>query len=180
LIAVPGTRLGIPETSPGLGAVVVLVDVEGGDAMTGIVGSTVLGPTVPTIGDTLGVGIAAEELTPRLAISQESSGIPVRAAPPGVVGAVDVGVDDDAMLLAPVPHIPDNPTVPIVPAVVDIPEICSIPGSVDMPEIADTPDDIPAVSVLPDVAVVPPDIAVVPAVAAVAVVADPIVIPPPS
>jgi hypothetical protein len=145
----------------------VFVEVEGGAVMTGIVDRAVLGPTVPTIGDTVGVGIAAEELTPRLAISQEASGIPVRGLPPGVVGVVEVGVEGDETP-EPTPHIPDNPTVPIVEAV-DIPEIGSIPGSVDVADGA----DIPA-------AAVPPNITVVPAVVAVAVVADPIAIPPPS
>jgi hypothetical protein len=53
----------------------------------GVVGT---GPTVPTVGNTLIVGTAAAELTPRLPISIDPSGIPVRAPPPGVVG--DVGV----------------------------------------------------------------------------------------
>jgi hypothetical protein len=113
LIAVPGTRLGIPETSPGLGAVVMLVEVDGGAVMTGIVGSAVLGPTVPTIGNTVGVGIAGAELTPRLPISQEPSGIPVRGLPPGVAGVVDVGVVGDVAMLPELnPHNPDTPTVP--------------------------------------------------------------------
>jgi hypothetical protein len=83
----------------------------------------------------------------------EPNGIPVRAAPPGVVGDVDVGVDDEA-ILEPEPHIPDNPIVPSIPEVVDV---------------ADIPDDV-------DV----PDIAVVSDVAAVAGVAAPAAVPPPS
>jgi hypothetical protein len=67
------------------------------------------------------------------------------------VGDVDVGVDDEATLLEPEPHIPDNPVVSSIPEVVDI------------------PDDI-------DV----PDIAVAPDVAAVAGVAAPTSVPPPS
>jgi hypothetical protein len=42
-------------------------------------------------GDTLGVGTAAQELTPRLLISVDPKGIPVRALPLGVVGDVEVG-----------------------------------------------------------------------------------------
>jgi hypothetical protein len=134
------------------GAVVVGVTVE-------IVGVVV--PRVPS--DTLGIGTAAAELTPRLAISEEPSGIPVRGLPPGVVGVVEVGVVSDvAMSLEGNPHNPDTPIVPIV-EVVDIPVIGSIPGSVDVADGA----DIPAVAVLLD--------AVVPDVAAVAAVADPIV-----
>jgi hypothetical protein len=66
----------------------------------------------------------------------------------------EVGVDDEAMLPEPEPHIPDNPDVSIIPEVVDIPEVADIPDDVDIP-----------------------DVAVVPAVAGVAV---PVAIPPPS
>jgi hypothetical protein len=139
----------------GHGKVPVVVDeTVGGEVMVGIVGT---GPTVTTVGDTLIVGTAAGELTPRLPISIDPNGIPVRAAPPGVVGDVEVGVDDEAMLLDPEPHIPD------------IPEVSSIPEVVDIPDVADIPDDV-------DI----PDVAMVPDVAAVAGVAVPIAIPPPS
>ena len=131
----------------------------------GIVGSDELGPTVPTIGNTPVVGTAGAELTPRLLISIDPNGIPVRAPPPGVVGVVDVDVvaDDEAMLLEPEPHIPD------------IPDVSSIPEDVDIPAVADIPDDVDA----PDVAVVS-DIAVLPVVAAVAGAALPAAAPPPS
>jgi hypothetical protein len=130
---------------------------------TGIVGTNELGPTVPTMGNTPVVGTAGAELTPRLLISIEPNGIPVRAAPPGVVGNVDVGVDDDAMLLEPEPHIPD------------IPDVSSIPEDVDIPDVAETTGDIDVA----DVGVVP-DEAVVPVVAAVAGAAVPAAVPPPS
>ena len=84
-------------------------------------------------------------------ISIDPNGSPVRAAPPGVVGDVDVGVDDEAMLLDPEPHIPDNP------------EVSSMPDVVDIPDVADIPDDV--------------DITDDPGVAAVEV---PVAIPPPS
>ena len=125
-----------------------------GDVTVGIVGTN---GAIPTVGNTLIVGTAAAELTPRLPISKDPNGIPVRAPPPGVVGDVDVGVDDEAILLEPEPHIPDNPVVSSIPEVVDI------------PDVGDTPDDI-------DV----PDIAVAPDVAAVAGVAAPTAVPPPS
>jgi len=135
------------------------------DEIVGIVGTVELGPTVPTIGNTPVVGTAGAELTPRFVISIESNGIPVRATPPGVVGNVDVdvGVDDEAMLLEPEPHIPD------------IPDVSSIPEDVDIPDVADIPDDVD----VPDVAVVP-DIEVVPVVAAVAGGVLPDAVPPPS
>src|SRR3954453_14469606 len=100
----------------------------------GIVGANELGPTVPVMGNTPVVGTAGAELIPRLLISIEPNGIPVRAPPPGVVGVVDVdvGVDDEAMLLEPEPHIPD------------IPDVSSIPEDVDIPAVADIPDDVDA------------------------------------
>jgi hypothetical protein len=137
----------------------------GGVVMVGTGGASIV-PRVPTKGDTVAVGITGAELTPRLAISEEPSGMPVRGLPPGVVGAVDVGVVGDVAMLPELnPHKPDTPIVPI-PAAVDIPEIGSNPGS----------SDVPAVWPLPDAEMVS-DIVAVPAVAAVA---DPIAIPPPS
>ena len=122
----------------------------------GIVGTAAVGPTVPTIGATLGNGTAAEELTPRLLISVESSGMPARVLV--VEDDVEVGVDDNATPLEPEPHIPDNP------AVVAIPEVTG------NPEVADIPDDIPD-AIVPDVAVDTVD--------AVAGVAAPLSVTPP-
>src|SRR6266404_733960 len=104
----------------------------------GIVGTSELGPTVPEMGSTPVVGTAGAELTPRLLISIEPNGIPVRAAPPGVVGDidVDVGVDDEAMLLEPEPHIPDIPDVSSIPEDVDIPDGIVICDDVDVPVVA--------------------------------------------
>jgi hypothetical protein len=82
------------------------------DETAGIVGT---GPIVGTVGDTLTIGTAAAELTPRLPISVDPNGMPVRGTPPGVVGVVDVGADDEAMLLEPEPHMPDNPEVSSIP-----------------------------------------------------------------
>jgi hypothetical protein len=122
-----------------------------------MVGTSGVGPTVPTVGNTLIVGTAAAELTPRLPISKDPNGIPVRAAPPGVVGDVEVGVDDEAILLEPEPHIPEIPEVSSIPDVVDIPDVADIPDELDIPEVAMVPD-----------------------VAAVAGAAVPTPIPPPS
>jgi hypothetical protein len=112
----------------------------------------------PTIGGTLMVGIAAAELTPRLLISVDPNGSPVRAPPPAVVG--EVGVEEDMILLEPEPHIPDIPEVSSIPEVVDILDVIGIPDV----------DDIPKFDIL--------DIAKAPDVAAVAGAAVPI--PPPS
>jgi hypothetical protein len=131
----------------------------------GIVGS---GPTVPTTGDTVSVGTAGVPLTPRLPTSVEPNGIPVRATPPGAEGVVEVGVDDDAMALAPEPHIPDIPAVSNVPEVVDTPDVLKGPEEFDIPDAANDPD----IAALPDIAPL-----AVPALAGAPV---PIPIPPPS
>lgn len=146
-----------------------LLDVAVGEVVgeaVGIVGTNELGPTVPTTGNTLGTGTAGAELTPRLPISKAPKGIPVRAPPPGVVGEVDVGLEDAAMLLEPDPHIPDMPDVSNTPA------DPMVTGNSDVTGVADDGD-------VPDVAMVP-DIAVLPAVPAVAGAALPAAVPPPS
>ena len=80
-------------------------------------------------GGTLVVGTAAQELIPRLLISVESSGIPARVL--GVADDVEIGSDDEATLVAPEPHIPDNPAVVAVPEVVDNPEVADIRDGID-------------------------------------------------
>jgi hypothetical protein len=132
----------------------------------GIVGTDELAPTLPTIGNTFGTGTAGVELTPRLPISKDPIGSPVRAAPPGVVGDVNVGLDDAAILLEPEPHIPDIPDVSSTPEDPEVTAISDVTGVVDDVDV-------------PDVAVVP-DIAVVPELAAVAGAAVPADMPPPS
>src|SRR5256886_6938935 len=151
-----------PPVAPHVAALVVV------DETVGIVGANALGPTVPTMGNTPIVGTAGAELTPRLLISVEPNGIPVRATPPGVVGVVDVGLDAAAMLLEPEPHIPDMPDV-------SIREVVDIPGGIDICEDVDVPG-IAVGSVVAAVASVP----VLPDVAAVAVAAVPGAVPPPS
>jgi hypothetical protein len=125
----------------------------------GIVGTAAVAPTVPTFGDTLGNGTAAEELTPRLLISVESSGTPARVLV--AEDDVDVGADDKATALEPEPHIPDNPVVVAIPEVTD------------NPEVADIAADIPDVALVPAVAVATVD-------AVAGVVAPLRVTPPPS
>ena len=147
----PPLPMPAPPVAPHVAALVVV------DETVGVIGANALGPTVPTMGNTPIVGTAGAELTPRLLISIEANGIPVRATPPGAVGDVDVGVDDEAMLLEPEPHIPD------------IPDVSSIPEAVDIPGRIDICDDV-------DV----PGIAMLPVVAAVAGVALPDAVPPPS
>jgi hypothetical protein len=115
----------------------------------GIVGTGALGAAVPTTGDTLGAGTAGAALTPRLPISVDANGIPARAPLLGIVGDVDVGLDDAAMLLEPEPHVPDNPDVSSIPEDVDNPDVAEIADDVDIPDDADVPD----VAVLPDVVV---------------------------
>jgi hypothetical protein len=114
------------------------VAIEAG-AVAGAVTVGTVGAMLPVISGAAGVGSSVAELTPRLPISVESSGMPVLGLPPGVVGAVELGLEDAAMLLEPEPHMPDIPAVSRVPDVVDIPELCVIP---DIDEVAAIPDDI--------------------------------------
>jgi hypothetical protein len=128
---------------------VVLVVVEkavDGDVTVGIVGTN---GAVPTVGDTPSVGTAAAELTPRLPISVDPIGIPVRAPPPRVVGDVDVGVDEEAMLLEPEPHIPDSPDVSSIPDVADIADDIDIPDVAVLPDIAPVAGDVVPIAVPP-------------------------------
>jgi len=126
----------------------------------GIVGASGDGATGLTVGSTLGSGTGGVEPTPRLAISNDPNGIPVRAPPPGVVGEVDVGADDAARLLEPEPHIPD------IPDVSSVPEEPEFTGSSDVKDGADKVDVV--------------DVVAVPEFAAVAGIAVPIPMPPPS
>jgi hypothetical protein len=132
-------------------ALVVAEEAAAGGVTVGMVGTTAVGPTKPTLGDTLSVGTAAAELTPRFPISVDPNGMPVRAAPPGVVG--DVGVEDETMLLEPEPHIPDMPEVCSNPDVAEIVDDVESPGEVDIPDVAAVagaavPIDIPPPSKL--------------------------------
>ena len=122
--------------------------------MIGIVGAGVPGLTV---GDTPGVGTAGAALTPRLPTSVDPNGMPVRTGLLVVVGDVDVGVDDAAMLLEPEPHIPVNPDVSSMPEDVDNPEVAEIAVDVDIPYGATPPDVAAAAGVEIPVAIpIPP------------------------
>ena len=132
----------------------VVDEAVAGDATGGIVGIGELGPTV---GDTPVVGTNGAELTPRLLISIEPNGIPARAPPLGVVDEVEVGFDDEATLLEPEPHIPDNPDVSSMPEDVDTPDVAEIADDVDIPDVAMVPDVAPVACVTVPVAIaIPP------------------------
>jgi hypothetical protein len=136
------------------GIVLVVDEAVAGDATGGIVGIGELGPTV---GDTPVVGTNGAELTPRLLISIEPNGIPARAPPLGVVDDVDVGFDDEATLLEPEPHIPDNPDVSSMPEDVDTPDVAEIVDDVDIPDDAMVLDVAPVAGVAVPVAIaIPP------------------------
>ena len=134
---------------------VIADEAAAGGVTAGMVGTTAVDPTKLTLGDTLSVGTAAAELTPRFPISVDPNGSPVRAAPPGVVGDVDVGVEDAARLLEPEPHIPDMPEVCSMPVVVDIPDVAEIADDVDSPSEVDIPD-VAAVAGAPVPVAIPP------------------------
>lgn len=118
----PGIVLGIPVMfgipvtgSAGADRAVVF---GAGSVIAGSSGT--VGAAVLTVGATATVGTAAAELTPRLAISVEPIGMPVRIAPPGATGAV--GVDEAAGLPEPAPHMLDIPDVSIRPDVGEMPD----------------------------------------------------------
>jgi hypothetical protein len=123
----------------------------------GMVGTDELDPTLPVMGDTLGVGTTCAALTPRLLIPVESSGTPARAPPLVVVGDVDVGLDDAARLLEPEPHIAVRPDVSSIPEDVDSPDVAASAVDVDIPDDA-TPPDVAAVAgvVVPVAIAIPP------------------------
>src|SRR2546421_502437 len=77
--AVPApAKLPIPGVVPLVHA--GLLDVVVGEVVgdtVGIVGASELGPTVLTVGNTLGSGTGGVEPTPRLPISKDPNGIPV-------------------------------------------------------------------------------------------------------
>jgi hypothetical protein len=117
-----------------------LLDVVMGEVVgeiVGIVGTGELGAIALTVGNTLGAGTAGAELTPRLPISNDPKGIPVRAPPPGVVGEVDVGLEDAATLLEPDPHIPDIPDVSSTPGDPVVTGNSDVTGVVDDVDVAD-------------------------------------------
>jgi hypothetical protein len=87
----------------------------------GSVTAGTVGNVEAMVGVTVMVGTAAAELTPRLPISVEPIGMPVRGTPPGVVG--DVGVDDAARLPDPAPHMLWVPDVSIRADVGGIPDV---------------------------------------------------------
>jgi hypothetical protein len=123
----------------------------------GIVGTDELDPTLPVMGDTLGAGTTCAALTPRWLIPVESNGTPTRAAPLVVVGDVDVGLDDAAMLLEPEPHIPVNPDVSSIPEDVASPEVAEIAVDVDIPDDATPPVVAAVVGIVVPVAIaIPP------------------------
>ena len=116
-----GTVLCIPEMFgiPVMGSVAAgTVVVFGAESVT----AGTIGIVEAMVGVTVMAGTVAAELTPRLPISVEPIGMPVRGTPPGVVG--DVGVDDAARLPDPAPHMLWVPDVSIRADVGEMPDDC--------------------------------------------------------
>jgi hypothetical protein len=133
-----------------LGEAAGIDEIKGGSVMTGNVG--IGGATTPGVRVTGMVGTGAAALTPRLPISIEPRGMPVRGAPPGVVG--EVGLEDAARLLEPDPHMPDIPAVSIVPDAIESPEVAEILA--DMPGDAAVPPAAPPVTGIEFATDIPP------------------------
>ena len=110
-------------------AAVTAVVFGAGSVTAGTVGAVVA--TALMVGPTVMVGTIAAELTPRLPISVDPIGMPVRGTPPDVTE--DVGVDDAARLPAPAPHMIWVPDVSIRADVGEMPDddiadVADIPG----------------------------------------------------
>jgi hypothetical protein len=135
----PGTVFGVPVMLgiPVMGSLdaATAVVFAAGSATAGAVG--VIGAMVPSVGVTPMVGTVAAEEMPRLPISVEPIGMPVRGTPPGVVG--EVGVDDAAILPEPAPHMLWLPEVSIRADVGEIPDddiaivLCGVTVPTGMP-----------------------------------------------
>lgn len=129
----------------------------GSDVTAGVVG---IGIAKPGVGAAVivGPGTAATELTPRLPISIDPSGIPARGMPPVVVG--EVGVDEAVMLFEPEPHIADMPAVSIAPEADMAAVLCVMPEVIDMPEVAGTADVLDMATSPAELAVAGVDVAI--------------------
>jgi hypothetical protein len=113
---------------------------EVGDVVDDSGDSPVEGMAVVTGSDVVTDVIGGSGLTPALPISNEPNGIPVRAAPPGVVG--DVAAADEALLPDVVPHGPDIAVLPGIDAPIPMP-IPPPSNVVPVPDVAD--DALPVV-----------------------------------
>jgi hypothetical protein len=126
---------GIPEMVS-LGAATVVV------FGAGSVAADTVGLMGAMVGATVTIGTAAAELIPRLPISVEPIGMPVRGTPPGVVA--DVGADDAARLPEPAPHMLWVPDVSIRADVGEIPDddIAIVPCGVTVPTGTPPPSNV--------------------------------------
>jgi len=144
----PGIVLVVPVMFgiPVIGSVAAVAAVVfGAESVTaGTVGD--VGVTALMVGPTVMVGTIAAELTPRLPISVEPIGMPVRATPPGVTA--DVGVVDAATLLAPAPHMLCVPDVSTRADVGEIPDD-DIADVVDISGIDIALCDVPVPTAMP-------------------------------
>ena len=148
----PGDRPGTVFGTPVMFGIPVMVSVAAGTLVVFGAGSVtagtvgIVGAMVLMVGVTVMIGAAAAELTPRLPISVEPIGMPVRGTPPGVVG--DVGADDAETLLEPAPHMLWVPDVSIRADVGGIPDdiagIAIVLGGVTVPSGMPPPSKLAA------------------------------------
>jgi hypothetical protein len=126
-IVAPGDRAGTVLVTPEMFGIPAMLPLAAGTVVVFGAASVTAG-TVEIVGAMVGVtemiGTAAAELTPRLPISVEPIGMPVRGTPPGAVG--DIGVDDAARLPEPAPHMLWVPDVSIRADVGGIPDDIAI------------------------------------------------------
>ena len=119
----PGDRAGTVFGIPVMFSIPAVVSVAAGTVVVfgaGSVTAGTVGIVEAMVGVTVMVGTAAAEETPRLPISVEPIGMPVRDTPPGVVG--DVGADDAVTFPEPAPHMLWLPDVSIRADVGEMPD----------------------------------------------------------
>lgn len=106
-------------------------------AMVGWVGVVIVAPSDDVPVSEFGPVTVVMGLTPALPISYEPIGIPVRATPPAVSGAVDVAVEV-VVVLPQVPDVPGTVGVPDVTAPIDVPIVVVVAVPIDVPAVVES------------------------------------------
>jgi hypothetical protein len=107
-------------------------------ATVGWVGTVIAAPSPDVPVSELGAVTVVIGATPALPISYEPIGIPVRATPPAVSGAVDVAVEA-VVVLPQAPDVPGTVGVPDVTAPIDVPIVVVVAVPIDVPADVDSP-----------------------------------------
>jgi hypothetical protein len=126
-------------------------------ATVGSVGTVIAAPNPDVPVSEFGAVTVVIGATPALPISSEPKGIPVRATPPAVSGAVDVAVAV-VVVLPQGPEVPGTVGVPDVTAPIDVPIVVAVVVPIEVPTVAPI---VPFVTPPPSKTEVEPEIGVV-------------------